>query len=117
MSQDQSSARYSACRVEELSDGDVLKLEPPGRPPVALYRLGESFYATDDTCSHGNASLADGYLDDDGVIECPFHAGTFDIRTGEPLSLPCVKPVGTYPVSIEDGVVFVDLDGRQSAAS
>ncbi|MNG39850.1 Ferredoxin CarAc [compost metagenome] len=41
--------------------------------------------------------------------ECPWHGGTFDIRTGESLSFPCVLPVKVYPVSVEDGNVYLDL--------
>lgn len=113
MAQEPDRQRYRACSAADLEDCGILRIEPPGRRPVAVYRLGGEFYATDDTCTHGNASLAEGDVDEEGVVECPFHAGTFDVRTGEALSLPCVLPLKTYPVIVEDGAVYVDLEHGQ----
>lgn len=101
--------RFRACNTADMKDCDVLRIEAPGHLPVAVYRLDGEFYATDDTCTHGNASLAEGEVDEDGVVECPFHAGTFDVRTGEALSFPCVLPLKTYPVVVEDRTVYVVL--------
>jgi nitrite reductase/ring-hydroxylating ferredoxin subunit len=75
---------------------------------VALFRVGDQFYATDDICTHAEASLSDGYVDGD-VVECPFHSARFCIRTGKALSLPASEPLKTYPVKIEDGAVCVDI--------
>ena len=110
MGQESELRHYRVCKVTDMEDCDVLKIEPPGLRPVAVYRLDGEFYATDDTCTHGNASLADGEVEEDGVVECPFHAGTFDVRTGEALSFPCVLPLKTYPGVVEDGTVYVDLE-------
>lgn len=79
-----------------------------GKNWVALYQCGEEYYATAILCSHGQASLADGYLED-FTIECPLHQGTFDIRTGEPTAAPCTVPVRTYPVKVEDGVLCIEV--------
>jgi nitrite reductase/ring-hydroxylating ferredoxin subunit len=113
MGQESEQQRYHACDTADMKDGEVIRIEPPGLRPVAVYRLEGEFYATDDTCTHGSASLADGEVDEDGVVECPFHAGTFDIRTGEALSFPCVLPLKTYLVVVEDGMVYVDLKHGQ----
>ena len=75
---------------------------------VALYRADNNYYATSVVCSHGQASLADGYLED-FQIECPLHQGTFDIRTGEAVELPCTVPVKTYPVRVENGIIMVEV--------
>jgi len=40
---------------------------------------------------------------------CPRHGSVFDLQTGRPLSLPAYVPVETYPVTIVDGVVRVEL--------
>ncbi|MBV1867087.1 MAG: bifunctional 3-phenylpropionate/cinnamic acid dioxygenase ferredoxin subunit [Marinosulfonomonas sp.] len=94
------------CQVDDVEPGDTLQLICKDRPPIALYNVDGTFFATDDICSHGDASLADGLLED-FAIECPFHAGTFDVRTGEALTRPCVHKINTYPVKIEDGFVYV----------
>jgi naphthalene 1,2-dioxygenase system ferredoxin subunit len=76
---------------------------------VALYVVDGEFFATSDTCTHGQASLSEGYLDGH-LIECPLHQGVFDIRNGEASGPPCVEPVRTYPVRIEDNVIFVGIE-------
>jgi 3-phenylpropionate/trans-cinnamate dioxygenase ferredoxin subunit len=81
------------------------------KPPVAVFRLEDGFYATDDTCTHAQSSLAEGYIED-GTVECEFHFAKFDIRTGKALTPPAVIPLATYPVATRDGIVYVDLRGR-----
>jgi nitrite reductase/ring-hydroxylating ferredoxin subunit len=100
-------AFVKVCGVGDLRPGEALRFE--ASCPVALFRVGEQFYATDDTCTHAEASLSDGYIDGD-TVECPFHSARFCIRTGEALSLPASEPLKTYSVKVEDGSVFVDVD-------
>ena len=95
------------CGVDELKSGEALRFA--ASCPLALFRVGDQFYATDDTCTHAAASLSDGYIEGD-VVECPFHSATFCVRTGEALSLPASEPLKTYPVKVEDGSVFVDVE-------
>ena len=76
---------------------------------IAMFRIGDEVYAVGDTCSHAEASLAEGEVFDLSV-ECPRHGSEFDLRTGAPSSLPATSPVPTYDVSIEDGTVYVTLE-------
>ena len=80
----------------------------PGRPPLALYNLDGAFFITDDTCTHGMASLCEGTLDGD-IIECPWHGGAFHVKTGQPASRPCVSALRTYKAVVSDGTVFIEL--------
>jgi MocE subfamily Rieske [2Fe-2S] domain protein len=105
--------RVRACAADDLRNEDILRVDLPDRPPIALYRLGDAFFATDDTCTHGAASLADGMVED-GQIECPYHAGRFDIRTGQPTLHPCIVALRTYAVAVEQGEVFVDTVARET---
>jgi naphthalene 1,2-dioxygenase system ferredoxin subunit len=75
---------------------------------VALYFVEGEYFATDDFCTHGQALLSEGYLED-YAIECPLHQGTFDVRTGEPTAAPCTVAVKSYPVKVEDGVIHVAM--------
>ncbi len=76
---------------------------------VAIIRLGDDFYAIGDECSHADFSLSDGELEpDDCTIECPKHGAVFDVVTGEPETLPAVRPVPVYTVIIEDDVVYIE---------
>ena len=86
--------------------------------PVALLSGIEIGVSLDDTCSHQEASLSEGDLDPDRcAIECPLHGSSFDLRTGEPLSLPAVEPVRAHQVEVDaDGVLRVALAEDEDAA-
>lgn len=92
----------------DLVEGEVLGLEVAGRQ-VALYDADGNLYATDNICTHAYACLSDGWLDG-GVIECPLHAGRFDIMTGKALSPPATQDLKTYPVRLVDGDIQIRLD-------
>lgn len=101
-------ALIRACKADELKPGQALRLNLT--PPVALYRLNDGFYATDDTCTHAQTSLAAGDVDlEECTVECPYHASLFDIRTGNVLSPPANKPLKTYRVKVVEGDVFVEI--------
>jgi 3-phenylpropionate/trans-cinnamate dioxygenase ferredoxin subunit len=108
----------SAVRVgplDDLPDGGATRVVIDGRA-VALVRIGHDAYALGDRCSHADVSLSEGDVDtDECTIECPKHGSAFDLRTGEPESLPAVRPVPTYEVEVRDGDVWVraDHDGSE----
>jgi 3-phenylpropionate/trans-cinnamate dioxygenase ferredoxin component len=95
------------CHQDELPPGEAVQV--PTTPPVAVFNVAGEFYATDDTCTHEESSLADGYIDGD-VVECAFHFAKFCIRTGEVKSPPARSSLKTYPVRVDDtGEVFVSV--------
>ena len=101
-------------RVGSLSD--LAEAEPlrvvVGDRALSIVRIGDDVYVIGDVCSHAEVSLSEGEVDaEECTIECPKHGSAFDLRTGEPLSLPALKPVPSYVVSIVDGDVVVELDG------
>lgn len=73
---------------------------------LALFTVDGAVFATDDRCTHGDASLSEGLVEG-YEIECPFHQGRFDIRTGAPTAAPCTIRLKTYPVEIRDGSVYL----------
>ncbi|HZG18571.1 MAG TPA: non-heme iron oxygenase ferredoxin subunit [Herbaspirillum sp.] len=75
---------------------------------VGLFLVDGAVYAIDDICSHGNARLSEGELDG-FEVECPLHAGLFDIRSGKALSAPLTRDVRSHEVSLEDGVLRLRL--------
>jgi naphthalene 1,2-dioxygenase system ferredoxin subunit len=77
-----------------------------GDEPVCLYNMGGAIYATHDTCTHGQASLADGFIDGEN-IECPLHQGLFHIPTGKAVGAPCTVDIKSYPVKVVGGAVYV----------
>jgi len=98
-----------ACKTSELAPDEICEVQVEGRKSIAVYNLDGDFFATDDTCTHGDASLAEGDIEGGEVI-CPFHMGAFDIRTGEATAPPCVSPIRVYPVRIEGDIVYVQVD-------
>jgi naphthalene 1,2-dioxygenase system ferredoxin subunit len=91
-----------------LSDGEVIGVVVAGHE-VALYEMDGEIFATDDICTHAYAKLSDGWMEK-GEIECPLHAGRFDIKTGKATAPPCVDDIKSYPVRVEGGEIQVKLD-------
>ena len=93
--------------LDEVAVGSARQVVVGGEP-VALVRTGEqTVKAVHDTCSHQQWSLSEGWVDDD-TIECDLHGSAFDLDTGQPTSLPAVRPVPVYACEIRDGAVWVD---------
>jgi nitrite reductase/ring-hydroxylating ferredoxin subunit len=100
-------SRLELCRTTDVEDGGALRVEAGGLA-LAVFNVNGTFFVTDDACTHGPGSLAEGYLDGE-VVECNFHGGQFNVRTGAVVSPPCMVPVRVYPATVEDGRVVVDL--------
>ncbi|BBR58958.1 MULTISPECIES: non-heme iron oxygenase ferredoxin subunit [unclassified Klebsiella] len=94
-----------AAELADLPEDDVIGIAINGRD-IALYRTDEGVFASDNQCSHGNARLSDGFLED-GEIECPLHQGRFCIKTGKAMCSPLTKGVAIYPVQIDGEQVYL----------
>lgn len=108
-----SSETLRLCRVDAVEDGEALRVEVEGRPPLAVFHVDGAFYVTDDTCSHGDASLSEGDIEN-GQVECPWHSGKFCLKTGSALTFPAVAPIKVYKTIVRDGEVFIDT-GAETA--
>ena len=98
--------RFTVCPLAKLPPGEVAVLESP--TPVAVFNVDGELYAVADQCTHQDARLSDGFLEG-CAVECPLHATLFDLRTGEPTGPPATRAVRTFPVSVLDGDVVVEL--------
>jgi 3-phenylpropionate/trans-cinnamate dioxygenase ferredoxin subunit len=94
----------TVCRIEDLPPGEAVRVTEGVPAPVAVFNADGTFYAVDDTCTHQDASLADGWLEG-CLIECPLHASAFDLRTGRPTCPPAKESLRTHRVTVEDGDV------------
>ena len=99
--------RIELCSTADVAPGAALKVETEGLT-LAVFNVDGEFFVTDDLCTHGPGSLSEGYIEDD-VVECNFHNGQFNIRTGEVVSPPCMIPVKTYPVIVVDDKVTIEV--------
>jgi nitrite reductase/ring-hydroxylating ferredoxin subunit len=97
----------SLCPTADIPENSVKRFEV-GNHAFAVYNVAGAFYATDDECTHGAASLSDGILEDD-VIECTMHFGAFNVRSGAAVQAPCSTALRTYKVVVRDGKILVDL--------
>jgi nitrite reductase/ring-hydroxylating ferredoxin subunit len=101
-------SRIELCKAGDVRAGEVHRAEA-GDLTLAVYNLDGEFCATDDACTHGPGWLSEGFIDGD-VIECNFHQGRFNIRTGEVVGPPCMVPIKTYKTIVENGCVFVEIE-------
>jgi 3-phenylpropionate/trans-cinnamate dioxygenase ferredoxin subunit len=96
--------------LDELAPGTVRRVDVGG-VPVAVVRIDDDVYAIGDVCSHANVSLSEGEVwVDERELECPKHGSTFDLKTGEPVTLPATQPVPVYGVDVVDGIVTVTVE-------
>jgi 3-phenylpropionate/trans-cinnamate dioxygenase ferredoxin subunit len=96
-----------ACPLADLPRGEAFRLEID--PPVTVFHTEDGeLFAIDDTCTHQDASLADGWVEDCWV-ECPLHASKFNLKTGEVDAPPAKLPVRTHEVVVENGMIYVQL--------
>ncbi|GAB2458732.1 non-heme iron oxygenase ferredoxin subunit [Conyzicola lurida] len=78
-----------------------------GKPIAVVMDSAGDVHALGDTCTHGDISLAEGFVEDD-TLECWAHGSKFELTTGKPLTLPAYEPVPVYTVTIVDDEVFID---------
>lgn len=101
---------FRVCPLAELPPGTVKVVVPRPELPIGVFNAGGELFAIEDRCSHDDGPLCEGDWEPDTcVVICPRHGATFDIRTGKALTLPAYIPVETYPVSVVDGDVVVEL--------
>lgn len=98
----------TVARLDEIQEDEPFGIELMDTQ-IALFRIGDDVFATDNVCPHQYALLSDGYLED-GCIECPLHQARFDVRTGAALCGPVERGLRTFAVRVEDGQVRVALD-------
>jgi nitrite reductase/ring-hydroxylating ferredoxin subunit len=99
--------RVELCKTDDVDVGAALKVEKDDLV-LAVFNVDGEFHVTDDACTHGPGSLSEGYIEGD-VVECNFHNGAFNIRTGEVVLPPCMVPIRIYKTVVEDGTVFIEL--------
>lgn len=93
--------------ITEIQPGSAKRVVVQGRP-VAIVRDDEgSFYAIGDTCTHGDISLSEGFVEGK-AIECWGHGAQFDLKTGCPLTQPATEPVPVFHLNISNSTIYVD---------
>ncbi len=103
------SSWIKVCAADDIDEEDVIRFDHGGRT-FAVYRSPENTYhATDGLCTHEKVHLAGGLVMDD-IIECPKHNGRFNYKTGEAKGAPVCINLRTYPVRVDGGSVFIEVE-------
>lgn len=98
------------CRVEDLQPGEVRLVEWEDLE-IGVFNCAGTLYAIEDRCSHDNGPLFEGELDQAScTVECPRHGSRFDLKTGQPKTLPAYVPVDTFPVIIDGETIKLEVD-------
>ena len=99
------------CPVDELSPANAVRVVLDGVAISVVRDSAGAVHAIGDTCTHGDISLSEGFVEEDG-IECWAHGSKFSFATGKPLNLPAYEPVPVFAVEIIDGDVYIDPSVR-----
>ncbi|MEO6310510.1 MAG: non-heme iron oxygenase ferredoxin subunit [Leifsonia sp.] len=100
-------ASVKICGFDELEANQAIKVDIDGIPIAVVRDSAGDVFAIGDTCTHGDISLSEGFVEDD-TLECWAHGSKFSLRTGKPLTLPAYEPVPVYKVELVDGDVYID---------
>jgi 3-phenylpropionate/trans-cinnamate dioxygenase ferredoxin subunit len=94
------------CALSDLSVSTATKVVVDGTPIAVVMDSAGEVHALGDTCTHGDISLSEGFVEDD-TLECWAHGSKFELATGKPLTLPAYEPVPVFAVEIIDGDVYI----------
>jgi 3-phenylpropionate/trans-cinnamate dioxygenase ferredoxin subunit len=100
-------------RFDDLENGKAVHVDIDG-VPVAVVRIDDDVFAVHDLCSHADVRLSEGIVwCETKQIECIRHGSAFSLETGRPDTLPATQPVATYPVTVTNGEVTVNVGGAK----
>ncbi len=102
---------HRACALDELSTDAAKRVVLDGTAIAVVLDSSGAVHAIGDTCTHGDISLSEGFVEDD-TLECWAHGSKFELTTGKPLTLPAYEPVPVFAVQIVDGDVYIDPSER-----
>lgn len=100
-------ASLKICGFDELEPNQAIKVDIDGVPIAVVRDSNGEVFAIGDTCTHGDISLSEGFVEDD-TLECWAHGSKFSLKTGKPITLPAYEPVPVYKVELIDGDVYID---------
>lgn len=100
-------SRVRVCALGDLEPDTAKRVLVGGVPVAVVLDSSGAVYAIGDTCTHGDISLAEGFVED-CALECWAHGSKFSLVTGRPLNLPAYEPVPVFRVAVVGDDVFVD---------
>ena len=95
------------CALDELGQDEALRVDVDDFSIAIVKDSSGTVHAIGDTCTHGDISLSEGFVEDD-TVECWAHGSKFSLKSGRPLNLPAYEPVPVFKVELIDGNVYID---------
>ena len=93
--------------TDELEDQQAKLVEVEGQK-IALFRVGEAFYALSETCTHRGGPLSEGTVEG-AEVTCPWHGARFDIKTGAVLGPPAGREARSYSVRVTGADIEIEV--------
>lgn len=94
------------CRLDDIPTLGARVLKRDGGDNIALFRTANgNVFALRDRCPHKGGPLSQGIVAGE-TVTCPLHSWNLSLDSGEARA-PDVGCVTTYPVRVEDGVVWL----------
>jgi nitrite reductase/ring-hydroxylating ferredoxin subunit len=94
-------------KTEDIPPGKASMVEVDGKE-IALFNVGGSFHAIDNTCTHVGGPLCEGEIEGNEVT-CPWHGAMFDVTTGQVLGPPAAGNVIRYNVRVDGSDIEVEV--------
>ena len=95
------------CEKSDIDFEDLKRFDYKDQT-FCIYHIKDGFFATDGMCTHEDVHLEDGLVTDN-EIECPMHQGIFNIKSGKAISPPACDDLKTYPVKVENDVIYINI--------
>ncbi len=99
-------AKHQVAKVSEIAPGTTRRVCVDSLG-ILLCNVDGKIFAIEDVCTHDGGPLDQGELEGECIV-CPRHGATFDVRTGDALTLPAVVPLMTFETSVDGDDVYVD---------
>lgn len=95
------------CKKDEIGQGEMYSFDHDDKM-ILIANCNGKFYATDRICTHAEADLSTGFLNETNVT-CPLHLSIFNLQDGKPQNLPAEKPLKTFNVKIEQSEIYIEV--------
>ena len=91
----------------DIAPGAAIAVEVKGQK-IAIFNIAGTYYAIGDTCTHRGGPLSQGAVEGT-TVTCPWHGAKYDVTTGDVLSPPAPRGVGSYKVIVEGNDIKVEV--------
>jgi nitrite reductase (NADH) small subunit len=97
---------YVVGKIGDIQPGTAIAVQA-GRRVIAVFRVGNEFFAVNNMCPHKGASLCDGEIViEEKIVRCPWHHWNWQLEDGK-LQSDRRQALRTYEVAVDGDEVIV----------